>query len=72
MLKPQKDTIIPAIEIAKKQYEVKKALAVDLYFYLSTYDGRQEDNNKYDKRKSELMDLQIYISVLKDLLKKAE
>ena len=72
MLKPQKDTVLASIELANKEYEVKKALAVDLYFYLSTYGGRQEDNNKYDKRKSELMDLQIYISVLKDLLKEAE
>ena len=72
MLKPQKDTVLASIEVANKQYEVKKALAVALYFYLSTYGGRQEDNIKYDRLKTELMDLHIHISVLKDLLKEAE
>lgn len=72
MLKPQKDTVLASIEVANKQYEVKKALAVALYFYLSTHGGKQEDNDKYDNLKTELMDLQIHISVLKDLLKEAE
>lgn len=72
MLKPQKDTVLASIEVANKQYEVKKAIAVVLYFYLSTHGGKQEDNQKYDKLKSELMDLQIHLSVLKDLLKEAE
>lgn len=72
MLKPQKDTVLASIEVANNQYEVKKALAVALYFYLSNYGGRQEDNIKYDRLKTELMDLQIHISVLKDLLKEAE
>lgn len=72
MFKPQKDTVLASIEVANKAYEVKKALAVALYFYLSTYGGRQEDKDKYDKLKSELMDLQIHISVLEELLKEAE
>ena len=72
MLKPQKDTVLASIEVANKQYEVKKALAVALYFYLSTYGGKQEDKQKYDKLKTELMDLQIHLSVLKELLKEAE
>lgn len=72
MLKPQKDTVLASIEVANKQYEVKKALAVALYFYLSTHGGKQEHKDTYDKLKSELMDLQIHISVLKELLKEAE
>ena len=72
MLKPQKDTIIPAIEIAKKQYEVKKALAVALYFYLSTHGGIKDTREKYDKIKAELMDLRIHIEVLEELAKEAE
>lgn len=72
MLKPQKDTIIPAIEIAKKQYEVQKKLAASLYFYLSLHGGKIEDVKKYQSVKSELMDLKVHIEVLEELLKEAE
>ena len=72
MLKPQKDTIIPAIEIAKKQYELKLSVATSLYFYLVTYGGRDKDKQEYDKVKNELMDLKIHIEVLEELAKDAE
>ena len=72
MLKPQKDTIIPAIEIAKKEYEVKKALVASLYFYLTKYEGTASDKEKYDRLKNELMDLKIHIEVLEELAKDAE
>ena len=72
MLKPQKDTIIPAIQIAKKEYEVKKKLAASLYFYLSTHGGNLQDVQKYQDVKTELMDLQIHIEVLEELAKDAK
>lgn len=72
MLKPQKDTIIPAIEIAKKQYELKLSVATSLYLYLVTYEGKEEDKQKYEKIKNELMDLKIHIEVLEELAKDAE
>lgn len=72
MLKPQKDTIIPAIEIAKKEYEITKKSAAALYFYLATYGGNKDDVSKYQRTKEQLMDLQIHIEVLEELLKEAE
>ena len=72
MLKPQKDTIIPSIEIAKKEYENKKALAAALYFYLTKHEGTASDKEKYDRIKNELMDLKIQIEVLEELAKEAE
>lgn len=73
MLKPKKDTILPAIEIAKKQYRAKLALATSMYFYIvtsgSVIDGTAE---KYDKLKNELMDLKVDIEVLEELAKEAE
>ena len=72
MLKPQKDTIIPAIEIAKRQYDLKLSAATSLYFHLVTYGGRDKDKQEYDKVKNELMDLKIHIEVLEELAKDAE
>lgn len=72
MLKPQKDTILPAIEIANKEYEVKKALAASLYFYLTKHEGTASDKEKYDRLKNELTDLKIQIEVLEELAKEAE
>ena len=72
MLKPQKDTILPAIEIAKKEYEIQKKLAASLYFYLSTHGGKIQDVQKYQDVKTALMDLQIHIEVLEELAKDAE
>ena len=72
MLKPQKDTIIPAIEIAKKEYEVTKKAAAALYFYLTKYEGTTSDKEKYDRLKNELMDSKIHIEVLEELAKDAE
>ena len=72
MLKPQKDTIYPAIEIAKKEYEVTKKAAAALYFYLSTHAGKIEDVNRYQAMKESLVDLQMQIEVLEELLKEAE
>lgn len=79
MLKPQKDTIIPAILIAKKQYEIKKSLASSLYFYLSVHGSTIKDTEtqieefqKYQDIKNELMDLKIHIEVLEELAKDAE
>ena len=72
MLKPQKDTIYPAIQIAKKQYDIKLALATSLYFYLTKHEGTTSDKEKYDRLKNELMDLKIHIEVLEELAKEAE
>jgi hypothetical protein len=73
MLKPQKDTIIPAIEIAKKQYQVKLSLATAMYFYMVTSDTVLDCTaEKYDKLKNELMDLKVHIEVLEELAKEAE
>ena len=79
MLKPQKDTIYPAIQIAKKQYEIKKSLAASLYFYLSVHGSSIKDTEtqiesfqQYQDVKNELMDLKIHIEVLEELAKDAE
>ncbi len=79
MLKPQKDTILPAIENTKKEYEIKKALAVSLYFYLSTHastikgiEFQMDAFKQYEEIKNELMDLKIQIEVLEELAKEAE
>ena len=79
MLKPQKDTILPAIANTKKEYEVKKALAASLYFYLSTHANTIKDITfqmdafkEYQEVKNELMDLKIQIEVLEELAKDAE
>ena len=72
MLKPQKDTIYLAIQIAKKQYDIKLALATSLYFFHITHGGRHEDHQEYIKVKNDLMDLKIHIEVLEELVKEAE